>query len=279
MNTVLLEKHAGYAILTLNRPAQKNALSRDLRAAFVAALDDCCADPDVRVLIITGAGDAFCAGFDLKELGSGNSATAAEEVNNAMARAMEAFDGPIIGAVNGHAITGGFELALACDLLIASEHARFADTHARVGILPGWGLSQRLPRLIGLSRAREIAFTGLPVHAQQAREWGLVNHVVPAEELLPRARAMAEAMCACVPEILRQYKAMIDHGYSMPLNEAMVWEEEQAIASARRASAALIESRRQDVIERGRREHGPREAGPRKAGPRDTPSSEQEISP
>lgn len=279
MNTVLLEKHAGYAILTLNRPAQKNALSRDLRAAFVAALDDCCADPDVRVLIITGAGDAFCAGFDLKELGSGNSATAAEEVNNAMARAMEAFDGPIIGAVNGHAITGGFELALACDLLIASEHARFADTHARVGILPGWGLSQRLPRLIGLSRAREIAFTGLPVHARQAREWGLVNHVVPAEELLPRARAMAEAMCACVPEILRQYKAMIDHGYSMPLNEAMVWEEEQAIASARRASAALIESRRQDVIERGRREHGPREAGPRKAGPRDTPSSEQEISP
>lgn len=279
MNTVLLEKHAGYAILTLNRPAQKNALSRDLRAAFVAALDDCCADPDVRVLIITGAGDAFCAGFDLKELGSGNSATAAEEVNNAMARAMEAFDGPIIGAVNGHAITGGFELALACDLLIASEHARFADTHARVGILPGWGLSQRLPRLIGLSRAREIAFTGLPVHARQALEWGLVNHVVPAEELLPRARAMAEAMCACVPEILRQYKAMIDHGYSMPLNEAMVWEEEQAIASARRASAALIESRRQDVIERGRREHGPREAGPRKAGPRDTPSSEQEISP
>lgn len=254
MSTVLLEKHAGYAILTLNRPAQKNALSRELRAAFVAALENCCGDDAVRVLIITGAGDAFCAGFDLKELGSGHSANAAEEVNNAMARAMEAFDGPIIGAINGHAITGGFELALACDILIASQNARFADTHARVGILPGWGLSQRLPRLVGLSRAREIAFTGLPVYAQQAREWGLVNHVVPAAELLPRAKAMAEAMCACVPEILRQYKAMIDRGYSMPLNEALAWEEEQAIASARRASAALIESRRQGVIERGRRE-------------------------
>lgn len=254
MSTVLLEKHAGYAILTLNRPAQKNALSRELRADFVAALENCCGDDAVRVLIITGAGDAFCAGFDLKELGSGHSANAAEEVNNAMARAMEAFDGPIIGAINGHAITGGFELALACDILIASQNARFADTHARVGILPGWGLSQRLPRLVGLSRAREIAFTGLPVYAQQAREWGLVNHVVPAAELLPRAKAMAEAMCACVPEILRQYKAMIDRGYSMPLNEALAWEEEQAIASARRASAALIESRRQGVIERGRRE-------------------------
>lgn len=254
MSTVLLEKHAGYAILTLNRPAQKNALSRELRAAFVAALENCCGDDAVRVLIITGAGDAFCAGFDLKELGSGHSSNAAEEVNNAMARAMEAFDGPIIGAINGHAITGGFELALACDILLASENARFADTHARVGILPGWGLSQRLPRLVGLSRAREIAFTGLPVYAQQAREWGLVNHVVPADELLPRAKAMAEAMCACVPEILRQYKAMIDSGYSMPLKEALAWEEEQAIASARRASAALIESRRQGVIERGRRE-------------------------
>lgn len=254
MSTVILEKHPGYALLTLNRPAHKNALSRELRAAFVAALEDCCRDEAVRVLIITGAGDAFCAGFDLKELGSGDSANAAEEVNNAMARAMEAFDGPIIGAINGHAITGGFELALACDILIASENARFADTHARVGILPGWGLSQRLPRLVGLSRAREIAFTGLPVSAQQAREWGLVNHVLPADELLPRARAMADAMCACVPEILRQYKAMIDRGYSMPLNEALAWEEEQAIASARRASAELIESRRQGVIERGRRE-------------------------
>ena len=204
--------------------------------------------------MLTGNGRAFCAGFDLKELGSGNSANAAEETNNAVAEAMAAFDGPIIGAINGHCITGGFEMALACDVLLASENARFADTHARVGILPGWGLSQRLPRLIGLSRAKEISFTGMPVFARQAYEWGLVNHVVPAEELLPRAEAMAQEMCACVPEILLQYRAQIDQGYCMPLDEALAWEEERAIESARRMSAAHIESRRQGVLDKGRSE-------------------------
>ena len=126
-----------------------------------------------------------------------------------MARAMSAFDGPIIGAINGHCITGGFEMALACDILIASENARFADTHARVGMLPGWGLSQKLPRLIGLSRAREMAFTGAPIFARQAYEWGLVNHVVAADELLPRAIKMAQDICACVPQVLQHYRAMI----------------------------------------------------------------------
>ncbi len=167
MSLVLLEKRDGYAFVTLNRPDEMNALSRELRRQFVAAFEDCRTDDNVRVIILTGNGRAFCAGFDLKELGSNNSDNAANEVNNALAWAMAAFEGPIIGAINGHAITGGFEMALACDVLIASENARFADTHARVGILPGWGLSQKLPRLIGLSRAKEISFTGAPVFAQQ----------------------------------------------------------------------------------------------------------------
>jgi enoyl-CoA hydratase len=256
MSFVLLEKHDGYAVVTLNRPDAMNALSRELRRDFVSAFEACVDDPAIRVVILTGNGKAFCAGFDLKELASGN-ADASEEADNTIARAMEAFDGPIIGAINGHAVTGGFEMALACDILIASEYARFADTHARVGILPGWGLSQRLPRLIGLPRAKEISFTGAPVFAQQAYEWGLVNHVVPAEELLERAEEMAKTMCACVPEVLRQYKPLIDDGYSMPLKDALVWEETRAIESAKQASSTIIAGRRDDVMEKGRGEKAP----------------------
>ncbi|MEZ5501252.1 MAG: enoyl-CoA hydratase [Halioglobus sp.] len=254
MDTVLLEKHEGYAVVTLNRPQAMNALSRELRRDFVATFTDCTEDPTIRVIILTGAGKAFCAGFDLKELGSRASDSAAVEADNVVARAMEAFDGPIIGAINGHCITGGFEMALACDILIASENARFADTHARVGMLPGWGLSQKLPRMIGLSRAREIAFTGAPIFAQQAYEWGLVNHVVPAEELLPRAIKLARDMCACVPQVLQQYRTLINHGYSMPLSDALEWEEARAIWWAKQATGAAIEARRLDVLEKGRTE-------------------------
>jgi len=253
MNKVLLEKHAGYAILTLNRPEAMNALSRELRADFVQAMTECCSDDAIRVLIITGAGKAFCAGFDLRELAESDS-NPDQEADNAMARAMESFEGPIIGAINGHAITGGFELALACDILIASEYARFADTHARVGILPGWGLSQKLPRLIGLSRAREISFTGAPVFAEQAYDWGLVNHVVTAEELVGKAVQIAQDMCECVPQVLVQYKRLIDEGYSMPLQAALAWEEQQAIASAGAMQASLVAQRREAIMEKGRSE-------------------------
>ena len=254
MALVLLDKYDGYAVVTLNRPEAMNALSRDLRTDFVDVFDACTSDDNIRVIILTGAGKAFCAGFDLKELGSTETESAAEEADNAIAQAMTAFDGPIIGAINGHCITGGFEMALACDVLIAADTARFADTHARVGILPGWGLSQRLPRLVGLSRAKEISFTGTPVYAQQAYAWGLVNHVVPADELLARAHSMAAEMCACVPDILCRYKAQIDQGYSMPLNEALAWEEERAIASARDAAGATVEARRRELMEKGRSE-------------------------
>jgi enoyl-CoA hydratase len=253
---VLLEKHPGYAVVTLNRPDAMNALSRELRNQFVAVFAECSADPDVRVIVLTGEGRAFCAGFDLKEMGASEQDNTAEEVGNVVAEAMAAFDGPIIAAVNGHCITGGFEMALACDVIIASEDARFADTHARVGMLPGWGLSQKLPRLIGESRAREMAFTGAPVFAAQAYEWGLVNHVLAADELLPRARKMAEDMCACVPQVLAGYRELIDRGMNMPLDEALAWESERAIAWAQQATAAMIEQRRARVLEKGRSEKG-----------------------
>lgn len=254
MTTITLEKYAGFAVVTLNRPEAMNALSRELRGKFVEAFNDCASDPSIRVIILTGSGDAFCAGFDLKELGAGEAKTTAEEADNVVADAMEGFQGPIIGAINGHCITGGLEMALACDILIASEDACFADTHARVGMLPGWGLSQKLPRLIGLSRAREMAFTGAPIFARQAYEWGLVNRVVPQEELLPMAKKIAHDICASVPEALEQYQELINKGLSMPLDQALAWEKTRAIAWAKKISSASIESKRRGILKKGRNE-------------------------
>src|SRR5690606_31631575 len=147
-------------------------------------LDD---DPDVRVMILTGADPAFCAGLDLKELGS--SGLSADP--DATPLPFGSLTKPLLGAINGAAVTGGFELALGCDLLIASERARFADTHARVGVMPGWGLTVLLPQAIGIRRARQMSFTGNYVDAATALAWGLVNEVVPHETLLDRARAIA----------------------------------------------------------------------------------------
>jgi enoyl-CoA hydratase len=175
---LLVERGAGVATLTLNRPEAMNALSHELRQALTRGFRELAQDEAVRVVILTGAGKSFCAGLDLKELGSRDGQPLGAFTDAEMMAAIRGFPGPVIGAVNGFAITGGFELALACDLLIASQEARFADTHARVGILPGWGLSQKLPRLIGIGRAKELSFTGNFIGAEQALAWGLVNRVV-----------------------------------------------------------------------------------------------------
>ena len=203
--TVLLERHpAGYAVLTLNRPEKLNALSMELRRELVSALEELRRDPAVRVLILTGAGRAFCAGLDLNELSQPTSANSARAFELDPVAALLQFEAPVIGAINGVAATGGFELAMVCDILLASTHAQFADTHAKVGLLPGWGLSVRLPRRIGLHRAKELAFTARFLSAAEAEAWGLVNRVVPPGELLDAARAMAEEMLAVVPEVLVQ---------------------------------------------------------------------------
>ena len=163
---LLIEKQDGVATFTLNRPRSMNALSTKLRDGLLEAFQAVSGDDSVRVVILTGAGDrAFCAGLDLKELaGEGENLSdggtrRAIGGGGDLVAAIEALERPIIGAINGVAITGGFELALACDVLIASTNARFADTHARVGVMPGWGLSQKLPRLIGVYRAKEPSLT------------------------------------------------------------------------------------------------------------------------
>jgi enoyl-CoA hydratase len=246
------ERRGAVVCVTLDRPEAMNALSAELRDELAGVFRELEADDATRVAIVTGAGRAFCAGYDLKELASGATGETPDSASSDLEAAIADFAGPIIGAINGHAITGGFELALACDVLVASERACFADTHARVGILPGWGLSQKLPRMIGVSRAKELSFTGNFLEAAQALEWGLVNRVVPAGELLDCCWALAEEMASCVPSVLEGYKQLIDDGLAMPLGPALEMERERALASAAATTASDVADRRALVVERGR---------------------------
>lgn len=189
-DVVLVDVADGVAAVTMNRPEARNALDRALRAALPQVLRELDADPSVRSMILTGADPAFCAGLDLKEISTSGMGPAGADSGLP-------FDGlvkPLIGAVNGPAVTGGFELALGCDFLLASERARFADTHARVGVMPGWGLTVLLPQAVGIRRARQMSFTGNYIDAATAHAWGLVNEVVAHDALLARAREIAADM-------------------------------------------------------------------------------------
>jgi len=224
-SVVLTEIREGVATLTLNRPRAMNALSRELQTSLFQAFDTLASDESVDVVILTGAGErAFSAGLDLKEL-SGQAEGEARVSGEAAVRGqnlvqrIETFPRPVIGAINGFAITGGFEVALACDVLIGSANARFADTHARVGILPGWGLSQKLSRLIGISRAKELSLTGNFLDAETACAWGLLNRVVEPEALLPTCEALARDMQSCDREMVGKYKAVIDEGFAVTFQE------------------------------------------------------------
>jgi len=244
----------GVATVTLNRALAMNALSRELLDALARAIDALAADAQARVLILTGAGRAFCAGLDLKELGSGrndigkSTVTSRGDPVGALARCAK----PVIGAINGAAVTGGFELALACDVLIASSEARFADTHARVGLASGWGLSQKLSRAVGIYRAREISLGGRWVSAEQAAAWGFVNRVVAPGELMHAARALAADMLVAQPGMLERYKSIIDDGFALSFGDAMALEAQRARDFNSTVQAADIEQRREGVRERNR---------------------------
>jgi enoyl-CoA hydratase len=243
------------ALVTLNRPEARNALSAELVDALDDAITDLDQRDDVSVIILTGADPAFCAGFDLRNLSTELRSVQQKRMGGAVKHLgmLPEHQTPVIGAVNGPAVTGGLELALACDFLIASDRARFADTHARVGAMPGGGLTIRLPQVIGINRARQMSFTGDFVGAEQALEWGLVNEVVPHEELLPRARALAAAIAsipaANIKEIRRMYAEIGDlHGLDAWRRESR-WSREWM---ADRFDQARLAEQRQAIIERGR---------------------------
>ena len=256
MSLLLIETKDRIATVTLNRPAAMNALSRALRAELDAGIRTLSADEDVDVVILTGAGTrAFTAGLDLKELGNApgalGDANATGPAQNPVL-AIQHCPKPVIGAINGVAITGGFELALACDVLIASTNARFADTHARVGIMPGWGLSQKLSRVIGIYRAKELSLTGNFLDAETALAWGLVNRVVPPEELMPTALKLAADMTSIPNDTLRLYKSIIDEGYAANFGESLQIEHRRSIANNRTVTPDAVEKRRAAIQARGR---------------------------
>ncbi len=251
-STIALERHDAVALVTLNRPDALNALNRQLRADLVKTFEKLAKDEHVRAVVLTGAGRAFTAGVDLKEAGETGFALGVDGGDIDIARALGAYPWPIIGAINGFAITGGFELALMCDVLLAGENAKFADTHARVGIMPGWGLSQKLSRLIGTSRAKELSFTGNFLDAETAAAWGLVNRVYPSDELVPAALKLAADMCSCDPALLKNYKAVIDDGLAIEFGKALEMEIKRSAEHAASVTAESVEAARKQVTARGR---------------------------
>jgi len=253
---VLLDVSERIATITLNRPDARNALNGDLLESLVQTVANADADEAVDVLVITGADPAFCAGLDLKAVSSGDPrllATAPSADTPVRDRGpFGTLSKPLIGAVNGYAITGGFEIALACDFLIASENARFADTHARVGIQPWWGLTVRLPQAIGIRRARQMSATGDFVDARTALEWGLVNHVVPHDELLPFTRGIAAAIVSNNQQAVRRILATYAESQLLSDHDAWLHESDVAEAWVHGGQVSDIEANRQAVMERGR---------------------------
>ena len=251
---VLVEKKDSFAIVTLNRPDSMNALSRELMQQLALTFRALQQDHTLSAVIVTGAGKAFCAGVDLQELSERGLESFTLDGDCDIQAAILEFDRPVIGAVNGVAATGGFELALWCDLLIASENARFADTHARVGLVSGWGLSQRLQRLIGINRARELSFTGNFLSAEKAEAWGLVSRVVSPEELLPTCEALATEMSSCDQTTLVRYKRVINEGAGMDLAAALQHERLAMDMHSATQTGDDIARRKDDVIKRGRKQ-------------------------
>ena len=254
---ILVERDDRVATVTLNRPSARNALNHELRKALWATMAELEADDGIAAVVLTGADPAFCAGLDLKELSSTGGAalgeTGATGDTGAHRGPVPQMTKPLIGAVNGVAVTGGFEVALACDFLIASERAAFADTHARVGIMPGWGLTVLLPEAVGFRRAKELSATGNFLDAPTALAWGLVNHVVPHDECVPFAQRLAADIATNDDDAVRRIYRTYREGAL--LDGAGAWALEGRVAGEWQAGGrdgADLEARRKAVTERGR---------------------------
>ncbi len=244
------------ATITLDRPDARNALSSAVLRLLPELMKRADADDDVDVIVLTGTDPAFCAGLDLKELGSsagnlGGGATESPRTRDGSRGPFPRLAKPLIGAINGVAVTGGLELALNCDFLIASERAKFGDTHARVGVMPGWGLTVLLPQAVGVRRAREMSFTGNFMDADEALRFGLVNHVVPHEELIAFARQIAADIIGNDRDGVRQ----IRQTYGAIAHDDDAWETEARDSRAwqrSRFSPDLVAERRAAIQARGR---------------------------
>jgi len=227
---IIVEKKEGIAKITLNRPQVLNALNQQILSEIQAALEDIRRDDNVGVVLITGAGRAFSAGLDIKALSGlgrgGYVGVGISGLGGGPIEAIESLPKPVIAVVNGYCLTGALEVALACDMIIASENAVFGDTHAKWGLRPGWGLSQRLPRLVGVMKAKELSFTAEMISAQEAERIGLINKVVPAEKLEEAAQELARKMLSNSRGSIAAYKTLINEGMRADLATGLKIEAE-----------------------------------------------------
>lgn len=248
---LLVEKSAGIALVTINNPKLLNALTVPVFAELDGLLGEIEGDEEVRVVILTGAGEkAFVAGGDIRYLASLDVEGGREFARLAQRvyQRIESFPKPVIAAVNGYALGGGCELAMACDLRIAAESARFGQPEVKLGIIPGFGGTQRLARLVGKGRAKELIFTGEMIEAREAWRIGLVNRVTPDGTLLNEARAVAAQMIDKSASAIRIAKEAIENGLEMDFERAARYEAELfalcfATADAREGIGAFVEKR------------------------------------
>jgi enoyl-CoA hydratase len=220
---VLFEVENAIALIRLNRPERRNAINQELLVHLYNYLDEVSSNNEIYVAIITGNGKSFCSGLDLAVLETDNLFDPRGDGRD-FPDIIRACKKPIIGAVNGHAITGGFEIALNLDFLIASERASFADTHAKAGLHPGWGMTQLLQHAVGQRMAKQISFTCQFISAEDALKCGLVNEVVPHEELIPRAKQIASDICAVKQDMLAVIKHLIEYRNNATFDSAFANE-------------------------------------------------------
>lgn len=234
VDELVVDDADGVRTITINRPEVKNALTAAMRADFCGLVAEADADHRVRAVVVTAVDPVFSAGVDFKEVAARTGATRGTATNPGTA--LRATTTPVVCAVNGACVTGALEIALSCTFVVASERARFADTHARLGVVAGWGLTALLPRAVGVRKAAELSITGNFVDAREALRIGLVNHVVPHEELLPFTRALVDdiAPTAAVGQVLGLYR----RGAGLPLDDALALEAEH-VATQRIDPAAF----------------------------------------
>jgi enoyl-CoA hydratase len=226
---IVYEKSEGIATITLNRPEALNAFSKEVVSEVLQALEDIRNDESVRVVVLTGAGEkAFSAGADIKAM-IGMDALKARELSlmgEKLCLALENLEKPVIAALNGYALGGGLEVAMSCDLRVASENSRMGQTEINIGLIPGWGGTQRLTRLVGRTKAKEMVFTGKMIDAKTAEQLGIVNMAVPADKFRETVRQFALELASKAPVALKVAKALIDKGAEIGLDSALALERE-----------------------------------------------------
>jgi len=252
---VLCEDRGAVRVLTMNRPESRNALNTGLISALYTALIHADRDVSVRAVILTGTDPAFCAGLDLKQVQRDGSAYFERlHAENCITKVAQ-LGKPVLGAINGAAITGGMELALGCDFLVASDRAVFADTHAQVGILPGAGMTARLPHLVGAAMARRLSMTSEVIDAARAETMGLVTEVVAHTQLLDRTVELATQICEVPAPVMQGLKAIYVTGAAAIIDPALAAEQTIAATAARDTDG--LGERYGQVAERNRRQIRP----------------------